>query len=143
MVRRAIRCFCRLLPDHPNGPAASVDKFLCNGTRAEDYRPGLGDLRTVACRSKAGLRHRAGPSRFRLAPAHDPVWRWTEFLDGCIPRRFCRSRQLRADRRLAFATEPDHLDFVWRQLMTQSGVGPSSWTDAYLAAFAEADSYSL
>ena len=27
--------------------------------------------------------------------------------------------------------------------MTQSGVGPSSWTDAYLAAFSEAHSYSL
>jgi predicted nucleic acid-binding protein len=27
--------------------------------------------------------------------------------------------------------------------MTQAGVGPSSWTDAYLAAFAEAHSYSL
>ena len=26
----------------------------------------------------------------------------------------------------------------WRQLMAQSGVGPSSWTDAYLAAFSEA-----
>ncbi len=51
--------------------------------------------------------------------------------------------QLRADRRLDFATEPDRLDAVWRQLMTQAGVGPSSWTDAYLAAFAEANSYSL
>jgi predicted nucleic acid-binding protein len=27
--------------------------------------------------------------------------------------------------------------------MTQAGVGPSSWTDAYLAVFAEANSYSL
>jgi predicted nucleic acid-binding protein len=27
--------------------------------------------------------------------------------------------------------------------MTQSGVGPSSWTDAYLAAFAEAHSFTL
>jgi predicted nucleic acid-binding protein len=27
--------------------------------------------------------------------------------------------------------------------MTQAGVGPSSWTDAYLAAFAEVHSYSL
>jgi toxin-antitoxin system PIN domain toxin len=51
--------------------------------------------------------------------------------------------QLRADRRLAFAAESDRLDFVWRQLMTQAGVGPSSWTDAYLAAFAEANAYSL
>ena len=51
--------------------------------------------------------------------------------------------QLRADRRLVFATEPDRIEPTWRQLMTQAGVGPSSWTDAYLAAFAEAHSYSL
>jgi len=51
--------------------------------------------------------------------------------------------QLRADRRLVYATEPDRIDSAWRQLMTQAGIGPSSWTDAYLAAFAEARSYSL
>ena len=27
-----------------------------------------------------------------LAPAYDPVWRWTEFLDGCVPGRFCPSK---------------------------------------------------
>src|SRR5260370_35616742 len=51
--------------------------------------------------------------------------------------------QLRADRRLVFAAEPDRVESAWRQLMTQASVGPSSWTDAYLAAFAEAHSYSL
>jgi hypothetical protein len=51
--------------------------------------------------------------------------------------------QLRADRRLVFAIEPNRVESGWRQLMTQSGVGPSSWTDAYLAAFAEAHSYTL
>jgi uncharacterized protein len=51
--------------------------------------------------------------------------------------------QLRADRRLVFAAEPDGVESAWRRLMTQAGVGPSSWTDAYLAAFAEAHSYSL
>ncbi len=51
--------------------------------------------------------------------------------------------QLSADRRLIFASEPDHVESAWRQLMTQAGVGPSSWTDAYLAAFAEAHAYSL
>jgi uncharacterized protein len=51
--------------------------------------------------------------------------------------------QLRADRRSVFAVEPDGVEPAWRQLMTQSGVGPSSWTDAYLAAFAEAHSFAL
>ena len=51
--------------------------------------------------------------------------------------------QLHADRRLVFANEPNGVEFAWRQLMTQARVGPSSWTDAYLAAFAEAHSYAL
>ena len=51
--------------------------------------------------------------------------------------------QLRADRRLFFATEQQGVESAWRQLMTQTGVGPSSWTDAYLAAFAEAHSFAL
>jgi uncharacterized protein len=51
--------------------------------------------------------------------------------------------RLRADRRLVFAAEPDRVESDWRQLMTQAGVGPSSWTDAYLAAFAGAHSCSL
>src|SRR5579863_9029925 len=51
--------------------------------------------------------------------------------------------QLRADRRSVFATEPDRIESGWRELMIQPGVGPSSWTDSYLAAFAEAHSCSL
>ena len=35
--------------------------------------------------------------------------------------------QLRADRRFVFAAEPDRVESAWRQLMTQAGVGPSSW----------------
>ena len=66
---------------------------------------------------------------------------------GRAPRTIRQARetfeQLRADRRLVFATEPDLVESTWRQFMTQPGIGPSSWTDAYLAAFAEAHSYSL
>ena len=51
--------------------------------------------------------------------------------------------QLRADRRSVIAVEPDGVESAWRQLMTQAGVGPSSWTDACLAAFAEAHSFTL
>ena len=43
--------------------------------------------------------------------------------------------QLRMDRRLLFLSEPDGAEPVWRELMMQRGVGPSLWTDAYLAAF--------
>ena len=66
---------------------------------------------------------------------------------GRAPRTVAQSwetfEQLRADHRLVFATEPEGLEPGWRQLMTQGGVGVGSWTDAYLAAFAEAYSYSL
>ena len=51
--------------------------------------------------------------------------------------------QLCGDRRLIFAPEPDGVDSAWRQFMTQPGVGPNSWTDAYLAAFAQTHSYLL
>lgn len=68
-------------------------------------------------------------------------------LMGRAPRTIVQAwetfAQLRADPRLVFATEPDRVEFAWRQLMTQAGVGPSSWTDAYLAAFAGAHSYLL
>jgi len=50
--------------------------------------------------------------------------------------------ELLADRRVIFATEPARIEVAWRQLMTQAGDGPSSWTDAYLAAFAEAHLHS-
>jgi len=50
--------------------------------------------------------------------------------------------ELLADRRVIFATEPARIELAWRQLMTQAGVGPSSWPDAYLPAFAEAHLYS-
>ena len=58
---------------------------------------------------------------------------------GPVPQTIAQAREvfarLRADRRLLFLTEPDGVETVWGELMMQRGVGPSSWTDAYLAAF--------
>ena len=51
--------------------------------------------------------------------------------------------QLGGDRRLLFAVEPDGVESLWRQAVMQPGVGPSSWTDAYLTAFVQAHSYLL
>jgi len=66
---------------------------------------------------------------------------------GRAPRTIVQAwdvyRQLRGDRRLVFEIEPDGVEPAWRLLMTRPGVGPSSWTDAYLAAFAQEHSYSL
>ncbi len=50
---------------------------------------------------------------------------------------------LEADPRVTFATEPKELQFVWADLMNRRGVGASSWTDAYLAAFAKQHQYQL
>jgi len=66
---------------------------------------------------------------------------------GGAPRTIAQAweiyRLFHTARRLIFANESSGVESVWRQLMTQSGVGPSSWTDAYLAAFARTHSCTL
>lgn len=37
---------------------------------------------------------------------------------------------------MTFANEPEDLQPVWAERMNRLGPGVSSWTDAYLAAFA-------
>jgi len=49
--------------------------------------------------------------------------------------------QLLADERVRFAPEPPNIEKAWLSLMSMSAASGSTWTDAYLAAFAvEADS---
>jgi uncharacterized protein len=50
-------------------------------------------------------------------------------------------RQLLADERVRFEPEPPNIENTWVSLMSISAASGSTWTDAYLAAFAlEADS---
>src|ERR1017187_2837297 len=91
LVHRTAGRLRRFLSNHPNGLAPSVDEFQCDGTSSENRRPGVGDLRGIACRSESGFRDGTRPRRVRLAPTHDSGWRWTEFLDGRLLGRFCRS----------------------------------------------------
>src|SRR3981081_4369835 len=42
------------------------------------------------------------------------------------------------DDRVQYAEDPSHLENGWREAALHSGIGPNFWTDAYLAAFAEA-----
>lgn len=50
-------------------------------------------------------------------------------------------RQLLADERVRFAPEPPNIEKLWLSLMSMGVASGSTWTDAYLAAFAvEADS---
>ncbi len=44
--------------------------------------------------------------------------------------------QLMADDAAGFESEPQGLDFVWRQLTERDASSPKLWMDAYLAAFA-------
>jgi hypothetical protein len=47
------------------------------------------------------------------------------------------------DDRVQYAEEPPHLEGGWREAAGQPGTGPNFWTDAYLAAFAEAGNYTI
>ncbi len=48
-----------------------------------------------------------------------------------------------SDYRVVMVQEPVGVEETWAALMQQPGVGPSSWTDAYLAAFAREHAYIL
>ena len=48
-----------------------------------------------------------------------------------------------SDRRIFFASEPPRIEVIWQSLSTMTGVGPSIWTDAYLAAFAQGHGYEM
>jgi len=45
---------------------------------------------------------------------------------------------LAADERVVFAEEPPIVDSAWRKLTQHETFSPNVWTDAYLAAFAQA-----
>ena len=47
------------------------------------------------------------------------------------------------DDRVQYAEEPPHLEDRWREVARHMGSGPNFWTDAYLAAFADAGAYTI
>jgi toxin-antitoxin system PIN domain toxin len=47
------------------------------------------------------------------------------------------------DDRVQYAEEPPHLEERWSVALRHIGEGPNFWTDAYLAAFAEAGDYTI
>jgi toxin-antitoxin system PIN domain toxin len=60
-----------------------------------------------------------------------------------IQRAFEISNELLADRRVFFEYEPPELETAWAALMQHPAAKASSWTDAYLAAFAQKHDYSM
>ena len=53
------------------------------------------------------------------------------------------ANEIRADRRIVFAQEPASLEQAWAGLMNHPAARHTSWTDAYLAAFAKERDYTL
>jgi toxin-antitoxin system PIN domain toxin len=53
------------------------------------------------------------------------------------------SNELLADRRVFFESEPHGLEVAWTAAMQHPAAGSSSWTDAYLAAFAQRHDYEM
>ena len=47
------------------------------------------------------------------------------------------------DPRIFFALEPPQLESVWAAMMGRPDAGAASWTDAYLAAFAQEHEYEM
>ena len=60
-----------------------------------------------------------------------------------IARAWEISNEILTDQRAFFEHEPSGLEAMWAAMMSQRSVGASSWTDAYLAAFARQCDYEL
>lgn len=53
------------------------------------------------------------------------------------------SDELLSDRRVSFEYEPPGLETAWTAMMRHPAATASSWTDAYLAAFAQQHDYGM
>ena len=60
-----------------------------------------------------------------------------------INRAWDIANEILADKRAFFEYEPLELEATWIGMMRHKTVGPSSWTDAYLAAFAKQCNYEM
>ncbi len=60
-----------------------------------------------------------------------------------INRAWDIANEILADKRAFLEYEPPELEATWIGMMRHKTVGPSSWTDAYLAAFAKQCNYEM
>src|ERR1700722_4502948 len=60
-----------------------------------------------------------------------------------IRRAWEISEEILADRRVFFESEPEGLEAAWAEMMRHPNAVTSSWTDAYLAAFARQHDYEM
>lgn len=60
-----------------------------------------------------------------------------------IQRAWDVAGEILEDKRVFFEYEPPELEIAWKNMMKHPSAGPSSWTDAYLAAFAKQCDYEM
>ena len=60
-----------------------------------------------------------------------------------IQRAWDVAGEILEDRRVFFEYERPELESAWKNMMNHPSAGPSSWTDAYLAAFAKQCGYQM
>jgi hypothetical protein len=60
-----------------------------------------------------------------------------------IQRAWDISNEILADKRVFFESEPLGLETAWAAMMQHPAARSSSWTDAYLAAFAQQHNYEM
>ena len=60
-----------------------------------------------------------------------------------IHRAWEISNEMRADKRVLFDSEPPNIEAAWMAMMQHPAARSSSWTDAYLAAFAQQREYKM
>jgi toxin-antitoxin system PIN domain toxin len=94
--------------------------------RASTWFQTLGEGQAILCRvAEMGL----------LRLVTNPSVMKEDTLD-CL-QGWAMGRKLRSDHRVIFRNEPSELEEHWHRLMREHPAGHHTWTDAYLAAFAQ------
>lgn len=94
--------------------------------RAETWFKTLGDNQAILCRvTEMGLLRLITNPSVMKGNVLDSEAAWLTVLE------------IRSDHRVIFRSEPGELETHWRRLIREHQAGHHTWTDAYLAAFAQ------
>jgi toxin-antitoxin system PIN domain toxin len=86
----------------------------------------LGDGQAMLCRvAEMGLLRLVTNATVMKEDVLDPEEAWV------------LARKLRSDHRVVFRNEPGEMEVHWHRLIREHPAGHHTWTDAYLAAFAQ------
>lgn len=99
---------------------------------ARDWFDSTGPDQAAICRiTQSGLLRLLTNVRVMGADVLTAAKAWAIYDDLCT------------DVRVTFAAEPARLEIAWRSATKHPNAGPNFWTDAYLAAFAEAGNHTI